>query len=491
MDEPYGPLILVLLAIPALALRLAVRALFGRRRLGAEDGMQSLLTMSSTILFFAAGLGLVIGLIGGWILIVPAVVIAVFLLLMTIDRTRRAEHRALVWSLSVAAQKEIPLSEAARAYADETLGDTGRRALALAFALERGEPLAQAARSARLRMGTAMKLAVQLGERLGLLGPAMRQQLDAAHQIDATLSVVVGRLFYLVVAIGALSSISTFCLLKIVPVFQKMFDEFGLKLPPITVAVIDFAKGSANVFPWLSILAFGFTALLVLGGAIWGAVFIYDMIDRVWPLDPADPTGKQVSTLVRRTRMVIRGIGAFAAFVLLCLILWPSLLGILFLPILLYYIGWFPRDLPVVWRFFKRYDGALVMRGLALSIRRGLPLPQALTLLRDEYPLRHVSRQLGKALERVQQGQDWCASLRQTGLIGRADAAVLAAAQRVGNLQWALEEMADSALRRQAQWILAATQVLYPIALLVLASFVFFFVVGMFAPLVSLIQGLT
>jgi type II secretory pathway component PulF len=189
--------------------------------------------------------------------------------------------------------------------------------------------------------------------------------------------------------------------------------------------------------------------------------------------------------------MVIRGIGAFAAFVLLCLILWPSLLGILFLPILLYYIGWFPRDLPVVWRFFKRYDGALVMRGLALSIRRGLPLPQALTLLRDEYPLRHVSRQLGKALERVQQGQDWCASLRQTGLIGRADAAVLAAAQRVGNLQWALEEMADSALRRQAQWILAATQVLYPIALLVLASFVFFFVVGMFAPLVSLIQGLT
>ena len=33
-----------------------------------------------------------------------------------------------------------------------------------------------------------------------------------------------------------------------------------------------------------------------------------------------------------------------------------------------------PRDLPVVWRLFRRYDGALVMRGLALAVRRGLPL---------------------------------------------------------------------------------------------------------------------
>jgi general secretion pathway protein F len=416
---------LVLLVIPAIALRLAVRALYGRQRLVTADPMQTLLSLSSTILFVMAGLGLIVGLLGLWALMIPLPLVFIVVVLMTIDRMRHSEHRALIWALAAAAEKGVPLSEAARAYADETMGDTGLRALALAEAIERGEPLPAAVRSARLRMGSAMKLAVRLGDRLGLLGPAMRQQLDGSHHIDAALQAAIGRFFYLGGVTFVLINVTIFVMLKIVPVFQKMFYEFGLKLPAMTNLVIDVSKWFVEI----------------------GWVFVLPVLAIAMPT--------------------------------------------FFLIALLYYVGWLPRNIPLWWSLFKRYDGALVMRGLALAVRRGRPLPEALRLVSESYPLTIVAGRLRRAAERVEAGQNWCDSLRQTGLIGQPDAAVLAAAERAGNLEWALEEMADSALRRQTYRIQVLLQILFPVLLVVLGMFVGFFAIGMFLPLISLIQGLT
>jgi type II secretory pathway component PulF len=425
LNQSLGPFALILLVIPAVALRIAIRALFGRKRLSVADPMQVLLSLASSLMFVLAGIGVITGLLGFWFLFIPLPFIGIILALMLLDRTRRSEHRGLVWALAAAANRGIPLPEAARAYADETLGDTGVRAMALAENLERGQTLTQAARRARLRLGTAMKLAVQLGESLGSLSPAMRQQLDDSQQIDGTLRDAIGRFFYLGTIIIVMNGVCTFVMLKIVPVFQRMFEEFGLKLPAMTILVIDASNWFVN-FGWLPIMPF-LTLLL------------------------------------------------------------PTFL----LAALLYYAGWFPRNLPVVWRLFKRYDGALVMRGLALGIRRGMPLPPALRLVAESYPLSIIRWRLRTAAERVEAGLDWCESLRQTGLIAQADAAVLRAAQRAGNLPWALEEMADSALRRQVMHIMAWLQILFPIALVGVGIFVFVFVCGLFLPLISLIQGLT
>src|SRR6185436_13106190 len=144
---------------------------------------------------------------------------------------RYSQHRALLWSLAAAAQRGVPLAEAARAYADETLGDTGLRALALAESIERGETLSTAVRIARLRMGAAIQLAVRLGERLGLLGPAIGQQLHDTQHIDAAVRDVFGRFVYLAVVVIVMMGISTFLMLRIMPVYQRMFQEFGIRLP--------------------------------------------------------------------------------------------------------------------------------------------------------------------------------------------------------------------------------------------------------------------
>jgi type II secretory pathway component PulF len=218
--------------------------------------------------------------------------------------------------------------------------------------------------------------------------------------------------------------VCAFVMLKIVPVFQKMFEEFGLRLPAMTRFVIEVSRWFVRV-GWIPILPLA--ALIV------------------------------------------------PAFVIVTV---------------LYYAGWLPRGFALWWGFSKHYDGAIVMRGLALAIRRGMPIPQALRLVAQSYPLSIVGARLAPAADKVAAGADWCESLHKTDLITAADVAVLNAAQRVGNLDWALEEMAASALRRQAHRVQVALQILFPLALLTIGVFVFLFVCGLFLPLISLIQGL-
>jgi len=62
-----------------------------------------------------------------------------------------------------------------------------------------------------------------------------------------------------------------------------------------------------------------------------------------------------------------------------------------------------------------------------------------------------VSFCLRKVLREVEAGADPLVRLAARGLLGRADLAVLQAAQRLGNLAWALREMADSNRRRLVQ----------------------------------------
>src|SRR6476660_4711127 len=121
MNDSLGPFTLVLLVIPAVALRIAIRALYGRRRQAATEPMQLLLTVSSSILFFVAVLGAVAGLVGFWwpynpsfigfvVSIVFLTVLSTVLLvvvMMMMDRSRQAEHRALVWALAAAAERGV------------------------------------------------------------------------------------------------------------------------------------------------------------------------------------------------------------------------------------------------------------------------------------------------------------------------------------------------------------------------------------------------
>jgi type II secretory pathway component PulF len=136
-------------------------------------------------------------------------------------------------------------------------------------------------------------------------------------------------------------------------------------------------------------------------------------------------------------------------------------------------------------------DGGIVMRCLALSVHQQRTMPEMIWLLAKLYPKRSVRKRLARAGHALNNGEHWCAALRRAKLIRACDVAILTAAERSGNLEWALDEMADSSIRRLAYRLRLAVNVLFPVVLVTFGMLTGFVVISLFMPLVSLITGLS
>jgi type II secretory pathway component PulF len=142
-------------------------------------------------------------------------------------------------------------------------------------------------------------------------------------------------------------------------------------------------------------------------------------------------------------------------------------------------------------RLTRRLHTATILDGLAIAVEKSYPIDRALASLVPEYPERWIQRRLSRAQAHVLVGVDWVESLRMAKLIGNAELATLQAAQRCGNLPWALREIAEGNRRRLVERVQVAINVLFPAAIIAYGAVVGFFVVGTFVPLVALIQRLT
>jgi len=153
--------------------------------------------------------------------------------------------------------------------------------------------------------------------------------------------------------------------------------------------------------------------------------------------------------------------------------------------------GWFSPTLPGLKRIILWVDMGVVLRVLALAARRNCPLPKMLDALADSHPKRWVRRRLRAVAAEVKDGCAWQERLQTERLIGPADAAVLAAAQRCGNLSWALGEMADSYQRKATYRLQALGQVVLPLLMVPVGIYVCALAVAFFAPLTKLILDLS
>jgi type II secretory pathway component PulF len=154
------------------------------------------------------------------------------------------------------------------------------------------------------------------------------------------------------------------------------------------------------------------------------------------------------------------------------------------------YAGVIRWDPPGIARLVRRLDAAAILDVLALAVAHEQPIDQAIDSLCWSYPRRAVRNRLASVLGDIREGTDWRESLHRRGLIGRAELAVLRAAQQAGNLPWAMRELADSGRRRFAYRVTALLQLLVPVMILGLGAMVFAVVVAFFLPLVHLIQTL-
>jgi len=112
-------------------------------------------------------------------------------------------------------------------------------------------------------------------------------------------------------------------------------------------------------------------------------------------------------------------------------------------------------------------------------------------VLAVDYPKTYIRRPLQESFRQIEAGADWRDALWRNGLLPAAEAAVLKAAQRAGNLAWAMREMADRLTRKFTQRLTACLSVGFPAVLLVLGLLMGWFAVAMILPLAKLILDLS
>lgn len=126
-----------------------------------------------------------------------------------------------------------------------------------------------------------------------------------------------------------------------------------------------------------------------------------------------------------------------------------------------------------------------------MAVRFGWPMNKTIWLLARTYPTAPIRGRLSAVGRSIDNGRNWCDALKDVGLLRSADLAVLRASMRVGNLEWALDEMSDSSIRRLVYRLRLAISFIFPTTLFVIGLGIGFVVISLFMPLVSLIQGLS
>ncbi len=162
---------------------------------------------------------------------------------------------------------------------------------------------------------------------------------------------------------------------------------------------------------------------------------------------------------------------------------------LLFMP--LSFLAWGNFAVPLFDRVFDRRHAALVLRSLALIVDADKPIATGLATLAEHYPTGRIRRRLARVESQVKDGADWIESLVRNHVIRPADGDVLVSAAEVGNLGWALSELAEAAERRLANRFQVVVQSLFPLVVVMLGMVVFIMAMAYFVPLVELITELT
>jgi protein transport protein HofC len=132
-----------------------------------------------------------------------------------------------------------------------------------------------------------------------------------------------------------------------------------------------------------------------------------------------------------------------------------------------------------------------ILRNLSVVVAAGRPLAGALTTMAGFHPTPSIRRRIAAVADDVDQGHDCWKSLNEAGLIKRREAALLASAERVGNLDWALRQLATSIDSRIEFRFNMLVEFISPALLLFYGMIVATVVVGMFMPLIKLLNDLS
>ncbi len=268
----------LLLAWPTLillgvGLRMSLRLTYGVRGPDPGDPVYEILRLVGWVLI---AIGLAPAILGGLysVLGIFIVALAAATLIEIITQRRAAQRRSLCALLAVVVERRQRLDASAFLDSHAMRGRVGRKARKLFQALDGGATLDQAVRDNPRALPREAIAYLAAGETMKTESAALREISRTDHsEFSSVWRACVDRLSYLACVLAVMVSILTFVMIKIVPAFADIFQEFGLDLPPMTQLAVHV---SSLFVKYLAVPLILGLVVLVLGSVIVAICYLCD-----------------------------------------------------------------------------------------------------------------------------------------------------------------------------------------------------------------------
>ncbi len=403
---------------------MSLRLTYGARGAEPGDPVFIFLNITSWVLIT---LGLTPALLGGVLSVFGNIIVllAISAFVEAVIQKRSAQRRSMCRILSLLVERGAQLEPAVFIAGQSITGKVGRAAKGLFKALDSGMPITAAVQRHPKALPAEAAAFLAAGTSKAARQSALHELSRGENsELSAIWRTCIDRFSYLAAVMVFMMAAFAFIMIKIVPEYVKIFDEFDLQLPAMTEAAVG-----ASLFITRYLLApiiFAITTCM-LAAAIVCICYLVDVNPLKWFTD----------------------------------------------------------------RLFRGRQIADVLRILAIATEHHQPLNDVLNRLAIVYPTTWMRRRIMVAATQVEAGADWRDALRNARIITKAEQSLLKTAEQVGNLPWALRQVAHRREKLAVYWLAARLQVLYPLIIILLGAFVGFYAISLFLPIVQLVHGLS
>ncbi len=269
---------------------------------------------------------------------------------------------------------------------------------------------------------------VKAGEAGGALEVILQRLAEFKEKSQSLKRKIIGAMVYPAVVIMVAVSILIFIMVMIIPKFKKIFDEFGLQLPDMTKILIDVSMWMKDYWYVIPLFPLGFYLLI---------------------------------KLVRLSRA-----GNYA---LDRITLW----------------------IPVVGGLVEKTIVARTMRTLGTLVSSGVPILEALSIVKDTANNAVFERMFQRVLESIREGDTIADPLRESRLVDAMVVNMVEVGEETGDLDTMLYKVADFYDEEVDTMVKSMISLLEPIMIVFLGLTIGGIVISLFLPLIKLLEGLS
>jgi len=269
---------------------------------------------------------------------------------------------------------------------------------------------------------------IRAGEAGGALEVILQRLAEFLEKAASLKRKVVGAMVYPAVVIFVAVAILTFIMVAIIPKFKKIFDEFGMTLPWATSKLITISNWMAE---------------------FWWTIPLFPM---------------SLYLLIKLIRMSKSG-----NFALDRMILW----------------------VPVVGSLVEKTVVARTMRTLGTLISSGVPILEAISIVRETANHAVFERMFQRIFESIREGDTIAEPLKQSQLVEDMVVGMVEVGEETGDLDTMLFKISDFYDEQVDTLVKSLISLLEPMMIVFLGFTIGGIVISLFLPLIKLLEGLS